>query len=97
MKNGEVVGEEYVGHNVAWVAVAVRCHTVVRGVHLAARLREEVCSQAIKVFVSPNSSLYFRVMLIKTKSKILTQSEPGWSISNHLVDLRDLPPQGLLS
>ena len=52
MKNGEVVGEEYVGHNVAWVAVAVRCHTVVRGVHLAARLREEVCSLAIKVFVS---------------------------------------------
>ena len=46
MKNGEVVGEEYVGHNVAWVAVAVRCHTVVRGVHLAARLREEVCSLA---------------------------------------------------
>ena len=43
VKNGERLGEEYVGYNAGWVAVAVRCHTVVRGVHLAARLREEVC------------------------------------------------------
>jgi len=41
VKNGERLGEEYVGNNAGWVAVAVRCHTVVRGVHLAAGLREE--------------------------------------------------------
>ena len=56
MKNGEVVGEEYVGHNVAWVAVAVRCHTVVRGVHLAARLREEVCIGCTKISKSFRNS-----------------------------------------
>ena len=43
VKNGERLGEEYVGNNAGWVAVAVRCHTVVRGVHLAGGLREEVC------------------------------------------------------
>ena len=69
VKNGEQLGEEYVGYNVGWVAVAVRCHTVVRGVYLAARLREEVCHlDYSEVFVSLNPTSH-RVLLKKTVSK----------------------------
>ena len=53
VKNGERLGEEYVGYNAGWVAVAVRCHTVVRGVHLAARLKEEVYTlKVLSAFVT---------------------------------------------
>ena len=72
MKNGERVGEEYVGYNAGWVAVAVRCHTVVRGVHLAARLREEVCHLDLSEgFVSSLNRCFHRVLLGNMKRGIL--------------------------
>ena len=71
VKNGERLGEEYVRSNSGWVAVAVRCHTVVRGVHLAARLREEVCH--LGHCLSLNRS-FLRVLLKNIqKSKMRTQ------------------------
>ena len=54
VRNGTEVGDEFVvGHRASWVALAARCHTVVRGVHLAARLKEEVYTlKVLSAFVT---------------------------------------------
>ena len=41
VRNRRTPGEEFVRSGAQWVALAVRCHTVARGVGIAARLREE--------------------------------------------------------